>query len=79
MLLTCKKSQKLTFGIGTKVIINIMVFSNDLLPQHLEQIKVIFSRLNNSGLKVNAKKFILGINYMPYLKHIITQERVEPK
>ena len=39
---------------------------------------VIFTIMSNSLLKVNAKSFILGLNEVPYLGYIITQDKIKP-
>ena len=53
---------------GVKTYINgILVLSKDFSTKHIEQLRIIFGRLRAAGLKVNADKGSLVLNYITYL------------
>ena len=44
----------------------------------MDQLRVIFVRLHDAGLKVNSPKCSLGLNDIPYLGYFITWEGIIP-
>ena len=64
---------------GVKMYIdNILVLRKGSLYQNIYQIRVIFYRLSNAGIKVNSPKFRFRLKVIPYLEYIITRERIKP-
>ena len=44
---------------------------------HIEQLRIIFGRLHDGGLKFNAPKCSFGLKDIPYLFYLITQESIK--
>ena len=57
---------------------NIIVLNNGSFEYHVEKLREIFKRFQNSGLKVNANKCIFGVKYIPYLGYIVKRDEVNP-
>ena len=47
--------------------INTLVHIRDGFTKYIYHIIVIFSRFRSTGLELNATKWSLGLNYIPYL------------
>ena len=45
---------------------------------HLQKLELIFQRLQEAGLKVNAKKLFLGHYELEYLGYWITRQGIKP-
>ena len=56
----------------------ILVLSKDLYINHIDQLKIIFSRLSAAVLKVSTPKFSLGLKEVPYLGFFIKREGIKP-
>ena len=56
---------------------DILIISKYNCPKHIEQLRVIFARINNAVLKFNAKRCSLGLKVIPYLGYIITWEIIK--
>ena len=64
---------------GVKTYINyILLLRKDLFRKHIEQLRIMFSRLRAAGLKVNAPKCIFGLKDIPYLGYVITRGGIKP-
>ena len=55
-------------------IYNILVLGKGILHQHIDQLRVISSRLRDKELKLNDTKCIFGLKGINYLGYIITRE-----
>ena len=67
---------------GVKTYTNdILSLSKDCFKNHIDQLKIIFSRLRAAGFKVKSPKCRFWFKYVPYLGYIITREgiKTEPK
>ena len=49
-----------------------LVLSRDLFKNHIDQLKMIFDRLRDAGLKDNSPKCIFRLKEIPYLGYVIT-------
>ena len=59
---------------GVKMYINdILILIEDWFKKDIEQLRIIFSILRVSVLKVNAPKCSSGLNDIPYLGYVITR------
>ena len=47
------------------------------LSKHIEQLRTIFGRLHDAGLKVNDPKCSFGLKEIPYPGYVITQEEIK--
>ena len=64
---------------GVKMqIYDILVLSKDKFENNIDQIRIIFGRLRDAGLKVNAPKCSFGLKDIPYLGYLITREGIKP-
>ena len=64
---------------GIRIFIdNRMVLRKDDFTKHIELLRVIFTRLCSTGIKVNTHKCSFGLNNIPYPGHIITWEVIIP-
>ena len=64
---------------GVKAYIDyILVLKNETFKDHIEQLRVCFSRIQKAGLKINAKKCSFGLKEIPYLGYVITRQGVKP-
>jgi hypothetical protein len=64
---------------GVKAYIDdILVLNKGTFKDHVEQLRVCFSRIQKAGLKINAKKCSFGLKEIPYLGYIITRQGVKP-
>ena len=60
---------------GVKTYINyILVLSKERFEKHIDQLRIIFSRLRAAGLNVNAPKCSFGLNEIPYLGYVIKSD-----
>ena len=48
------------------------------LENHLEQLKIVFTRLRDAGLKIHAKKSFFGRTELEYLGYWITRDGIQP-
>ena len=60
-----------------KYIEGISVSIKESFSKHIEQLIIIFGRLRAPGLKVNAPKYILGLNSIPYLVYVIKRKGIK--
>ena len=51
---------------------DILILSNNLFRNNIEQLRMIFGSLHAEGLKVNAPKCSFGVKDNPYLIYVIT-------
>ena len=72
-------------GTTCKLVFNIRAFINDLLcltkgtfDNHLEKLERILVRLQQAGLKVNAKKYFFARGELEYLGYWITRIGIQP-
>ena len=58
-----------------------MVLRKCTFYQNMGQLRVVFSRLRDEGMEVNALKYIFGLKYITYLGYIITWKgiKTDPK
>ena len=52
--------------------------SKDFFKNHIDQLKILFCRLREAGLKVNYPKFSFGLKEVPYLGYSIIREDIKP-
>ena len=58
---------------------DVLILTKDAsFEKHLEQVRVVLSRMQKAGLRINADKSSFGINEVEYLGYIITKEGVRP-
>ena len=63
---------------GLKTYIDsVLVLSKGGLSKHIEQLRIIFGRLRDSGLKSNAPRFSFGLKGITYLGYLITREGIK--
>ena len=63
---------------GVKTYTNdILSLSKDCFKNHIDQLKIIFSRLRAAGFKVKSPKCRFWFKYVPYLGYIITREGIK--
>ena len=55
-----------------------IVLIKESFSNHREQLRIIFDRLCAAGLKANSPKFSFGLNCIPSLCCVITQEDIKP-
>ena len=55
-----------------------IVLIKESFSNHREQLRIIFDRLCAAGLKENSLKCSFGLNYIPSLCCVITQEDIKP-
>ena len=64
---------------GVKAYIDdILVLCKGSFDDHMQQLRLCFSRIQQAGLKINAKKCSFGLKEIPYLGYIITREGIKP-
>jgi len=57
---------------------DLIILTKSSWEDHLQQVKVVFQRLQNAGLKINARKSFFGRTELEYLGYWITREGVQP-
>jgi len=57
---------------------DLIILTKDSWDNHLNQLRTVFSRLRDAGLKVHAKKSFFGRSELEYLGYWITREGVQP-
>ena len=57
---------------------DVLILSKDSFEGHLNQVRIVLSRMAKAGLRINAKKSSFGINEVEYLGYIITKEGIKP-
>jgi hypothetical protein len=65
-------------GVDSLGIDILLVITTGSFTKHLDNLKEVLSRLNESGLKVNASKSFFGRTELEYLGYWITQNGVKP-
>ena len=55
-----------------------IIIMSSSLEDHRRQLNLVFKRLEEHGLVVNAKKCVLAVNQLSFLGHIVASERVKP-
>ena len=64
---------------GVKTYIDdIIVLSKDLFKNNINQLRIIFGRLRDTGLKDNSAKCSFGVKEIPYLCYVIKMEGIKP-
>jgi len=64
---------------GVKAYIDdILVLCKGSFDDHMQQLRLCFSRIQQAGLKINAKKCSFGLKEIPYLGYVITREGIKP-
>ena len=57
---------------------DLLVISKHSFEEHLEHLEQVFTRLAESGLKVNAVKSSFCTTQLEYLGHIVNRQGVQP-
>ena len=57
---------------------DLLVISKQSFEEHLEHLEQVFTRLTESGLKVNAVKSSFCTTQLEYLGHIVNRQGVQP-
>ncbi len=57
---------------------DLIILTKDSWDNHLNQLRTVFSRLRDAGLKIHAKKSFFGRTELEYLGYWITREGVQP-
>ena len=57
---------------------DILCLTKDTFEDHLEKLELVFDRLQNAGLKVNAVKSFFARGELEYLGYWITREGIQP-
>ena len=57
---------------------DILVLTHSTWEHHLNKLALVFSRIQNAGLKVNAVKSFFGKNAIKYLGYWITRKGIQP-
>jgi len=57
---------------------DLIILTKNNQDNHLNQLRTVFSRLRDAGLKVHAKKSFFGRSELEYLGYWITREGVQP-
>jgi len=58
---------------------DVLILTKDAsFKKYLEQVRVVLSRMQKAGLRINADKSSFGINEVQYLGYIITKEGIRP-
>ena len=58
---------------------DIACLSSDTWQDHLNKLDIVFRRLQEAGLKVNADKSFFGLGELEYLGYIITRDSIKPQ
>ena len=79
MDLSQEKLYKLISDIkGIKTYIgDVLVLIKEIFYNHMDQVKVVFSRLCAAGLKFNAPKCSFWLKGIPYLGYVITRDGIK--
>ena len=57
---------------------DLLILSSGDWEQHLSHLDTVFARLQNAGLKINAKKSFFGKQELEYLGYWITRRGIQP-
>jgi hypothetical protein len=57
---------------------NLLVTSCSTFEEHFQRLKLVFSRLSEAGLKVNANKSYFAVSEIEYLGYWITRNGIQP-
>jgi putative transposase len=57
---------------------NLLVTSCSTFEEHLQRLKLVFSRLSEAGLKINANKSHFAVSEIEYLGYSITRNGIQP-
>ena len=57
---------------------DLIILTKDTWENHLIQLKTVFTRLRDAGLKIHAKKSFFGRTELEYLGYWITRDGVQP-
>lgn len=57
---------------------DLLILSSGDWEQHLSHLDTVFTRLQNAGLKINAKKSFFGKHELEYLGYWITRRGIQP-
>jgi hypothetical protein len=57
---------------------NLLVMSCATFEEHLQRLELVFSRLSEAGLKINANKSHFAVSEIEYLGYWITRNGIQP-
>jgi hypothetical protein len=57
---------------------DLLILTAGSWDEHLKHLDTVFQRLNDAGLKVNAKKSFFGKSELEYLGYWITRKGIQP-
>jgi putative transposase len=57
---------------------NLLVTSCSTFQEHLQRLELVFSRLSETGLKINANKSHFAVSEIEYLGYWITRNGIQP-
>jgi len=57
---------------------DLIILTKDTWENHLQQLKIVFTRLKGTTLKIHAKKSFFGRTALEYLGYWITRDRIQP-
>ena len=57
---------------------DVLILNKGSFKDHIEQLRECFRRIQNAGLKVNAKKCSFGLQEIPYLGYVISRDGIKP-
>jgi putative transposase len=57
---------------------NLLVMSCSTFEEHLQKLELVFSRLSEVGLKINANKSHFAVSEIEYLGYWITRNGIQP-
>ena len=58
---------------------DLLIISNGSFEDHLDKLKVVFQRLSDAGLKVNADKCTFCADEIEYLGYVLTRDGIKPQ
>ena len=67
------------FDFVREYIDDLLVTTSDSFKDHIDKLDKVFSRLQNAGLKVNAKKCSFGAHEVEYLGYLISRNGIKPQ
>ena len=67
------------FDFVREYIDDLLVTTSESFKDHIEKLDKVFSRLQNAGLKVNAKKSTFGAHEVEYLGYLISRNGIKPQ
>ncbi|GBN61404.1 Retrovirus-related Pol polyprotein from transposon opus [Araneus ventricosus] len=58
--------------------LDVILIASSTEDEHSEHLKVVFSRLEQYGLRINLGKSVMGVNQLEFLGYVITPEGSKP-